>query len=349
MSKPRAFLLGIMVLTSVSIAEADLILTLNGVDTSDSPLIIWDVQELLIAVEGSTATGPNDVSLAAVGGVLEALGDPNNHYSFAFDANSSEATISLIAEVDMVIDGNSVSPGTTVYELCLFYNCEQNILGGGGIGLDELIWSEPEEGLAALEGGPAKDDAAQSLSKEPGAALQTAEAGRSSAPPAERTIEINGFPDPNSYPDFNGDEIVNFIDFARFADNWHESGGGLDGDFDDSGTVDANDLASFAYFWLNGPHPLDVFESFKTALLTDDVNEATSFFAEVSAEGYHLLLGELRPHFIQMVNEMGEMVFMSFDTDMVLYDLLREEDGRMYGYPVSFVRDEMGQWRMYDF
>jgi len=95
MSKPRAFLLGIMVLTSVSIAEADLILTLNGVDTSDSPLIIWDVQELLIAVEGSTATGPNDVSLAAVGGVLEALGDPNNHYSFAFDANSSEATISL--------------------------------------------------------------------------------------------------------------------------------------------------------------------------------------------------------------------------------------------------------------
>jgi len=166
---------------------------------------------------------------------------------------------------------------------------------------------------------------------------------------AEQTTAPDVFPDPNSYPDFNGDKIVNFIDFATFADNWQQSGSGLDGDFDNSGTVDANDLATFAYFWLNGPHPLDVFESFKNALLTDDVNEATSFFAEVSAEGYHLLLGELRPHFIQMVNDMGEMVFMSFDTDMVVYDMLREEDGQMYGYPVAFVRDEMGQWRIYDF
>ena len=124
MSKPGAFLTAILVLTSASIAEADLILTLNGVDASDSPLIIWDVQELLIAVEGSTPREPNDVSLAAEGGVLEPLGDPNNRYSFAFDANSSEATISLIAEVDMVIDGNSVSPGTTVYELSLIHISE---------------------------------------------------------------------------------------------------------------------------------------------------------------------------------------------------------------------------------
>jgi hypothetical protein len=34
---------------------------------------------------------------------------------------------------------------------------------------------------------------------------------------------------------------------------------------------------------------------------------------------------------------------------MVVYDLLRQEDGQMYGYPVVFVRDEMGQWKIYDF
>ncbi len=143
--------------------------------------------------------------------------------------------------------------------------------------------------------------------------------------------------------------MVNFIDFAIFADNWQKSGSGLAGDFDDSGDVDTNDLATLAFFWLSGPPPLDVFESFKDALLADDVNEAVSYFAEVSAENYRLLLEQLRPYFTQMVNDMGEMVFIRFDTDMVVYDLLREENGDTYGYPVAFVRDEMGQWKIYDF
>ncbi len=43
---------------------------------------------------------------------------------------------------------------------------------------------------------------------------------------------IESFPEPNSYPDFNGDKIVNFVDFATFAGNWQKSGSGLDGDFD---------------------------------------------------------------------------------------------------------------------
>jgi hypothetical protein len=160
---------------------------------------------------------------------------------------------------------------------------------------------------------------------------------------------INSFPEPNSYPDLNSDKIVNFVDFAIFANNWQKSGSGLKGDFDKSGTVDTNDLATFAYFWLNGPHPLDVFESFKSALAAGDVNEAVTFFAGISAENYHLLLEQLRPYFTQMVNDMGEMIFIRFDADMVVYDLLREESGQMYGYPVAFVRDEMGQWKIYDF
>ena len=63
---------------------------------------------------------------------------------------------------------------------------------------------------------------------------------------------IESFPEPNSYPDFNSDKIVNLVDFAVFAGNWRKSGSGLKGDFDKSGTVDTNDLATFAYFWLNG-------------------------------------------------------------------------------------------------
>jgi len=28
---------------------------------------------------------------------------------------------------------------------------------------------------------------------------------------------IGGFPEPNAYPDFNSDKIVNFVDFAVFG------------------------------------------------------------------------------------------------------------------------------------
>ncbi|MBA7663607.1 hypothetical protein ES703_71652 [subsurface metagenome] len=163
------------------------------------------------------------------------------------------------------------------------------------------------------------------------------------------TSGIDSFPEPNSYPDLNSDDIVNFVDFAIFAENWQQSGSGLDGDFDNSGTVDTNDLTTFAFFWLNGPHPLDVFESFKNALLADDVNEAVTFFTEISTENYRPFLEQLSPYFTQMVNDMGELIFIRFDNDMVVYDLLRQEDGQTYGYPVIFIRNEMGQWKIYDF
>jgi hypothetical protein len=32
-----------------------------------------------------------------------------------------------------------------------------------------------------------------------------------------------------------------------------------------------------------------------------------------------------------------------------VYDLLHEESGDTYGYPVTFVRDEMDQWKIIDF
>jgi len=51
-------------------------------------------------------------------------------------------------------------------------------------------------------------------------------------------------------PDLSGDDFVDFADFAVFAGNWMQSGDGLAGDFDDSGTVDMNDLDYFVDYWL---------------------------------------------------------------------------------------------------
>ena len=44
--------------------------------------------------------------------------------------------------------------------------------------------------------------------------------------------------------------VVQFEDFARFADLWRASGGGLSADLDGSGEVDFEDLRQFADWWL---------------------------------------------------------------------------------------------------
>jgi hypothetical protein len=57
----------------------------------------------------------------------------------------------------------------------------------------------------------------------------------------------SNFPNTN----LNNDSIENFYDFAIFANNWHKTGVGLAGDFDDSNAVDIDDLTTFCWFWLS--------------------------------------------------------------------------------------------------
>ncbi len=44
--------------------------------------------------------------------------------------------------------------------------------------------------------------------------------------------------------------IVNFIDFANFAEYWLQSGTGLPADLYEDGTINYDDLLKFADFWL---------------------------------------------------------------------------------------------------
>jgi hypothetical protein len=165
--------------------------------------------------------------------------------------------------------------------------------------------------------------------------------------PLERSSEPDVFPGPNSYPDFNGDKIVNFIDFARFAQNWQESGSRLDGDFDNGGTVDANDLATFAYFWLNGAHPLDVLESFKTALSGGDVNEALAFVAEISRDKYAGIFAIIEARLSDYVAGMGEMTFERQRAGEVIYEMLHQDGPETLNFPVFFIREQDGKWRIF--
>jgi len=160
---------------------------------------------------------------------------------------------------------------------------------------------------------------------------------------------IDVFPDPNLWPDFNSDNIVNFGDFAVFADNWQKSGAGLDGDFDKSGAVDANDLATFSYLWLNGPHPENVFESFKAALAMADCNEALTFVAEISQNKYADIFQIFESHLTDYASGMGGLTFERQRNGEVIYEMLHQDDGQTLLFPVSFIREEDGYWRLFNF
>ncbi len=164
-----------------------------------------------------------------------------------------------------------------------------------------------------------------------------------------QTAGIDSFPDPNLYPDLDNNDMVNFIDFAIFANNWQKTSSGLAGDFDDSGAVDTNDLATLAFFWLSGPPPLDVFESFKSALLVGDVNEALTYIAEISREKYAEIFQIIEPNLVDYAAGMGELTFDRQRNGEVKYEMLHQDGAETLSFPVFFIREEDGNWKIYNF
>jgi len=45
---------------------------------------------------------------------------------------------------------------------------------------------------------------------------------------------------------------------------------------------------------------------------------------------------------------MKDMVPVSMNEELATYDLIREESGDVYGYPVKFIKDSKGQWKIND-
>jgi len=130
----RSFLI-LILLAVVSVANADLILTLNGVDAAKEPLEIKGKDNLVIAVASQAQVDANDYSITSSGGTLKAH---TGGYLFTFEDELSVGSVSLIANNDMVIDSISVVAGGTIYKFVLFYNPETDIVIAFGINLESL-------------------------------------------------------------------------------------------------------------------------------------------------------------------------------------------------------------------
>ncbi len=130
-----------------AIANADLILTVNGLNLINSPLMIEGLGPILVAVAGNTPLEANDVSVTATGGRLTPLSDVNHRYNFEFNDNdeSTFGNAFLIANNDISIEGKTVPAGTTICQLYFFCDREANIISVLYAGLADLISPEEEE------------------------------------------------------------------------------------------------------------------------------------------------------------------------------------------------------------
>ncbi len=149
--------------------------------------------------------------------------------------------------------------------------------------------------------------------------------------------------------DFNSDGIIGFEDVAKLAQNWLETGEGFAGDFDDSNSVDYNDLYVLAECWLKGSRPLCVWEAFKQALLAGDVDEALTFIAEVSRDRYAEIFQIIEPNLPDYAAGMGDLILDSQEAGKVKYEMLHQAGSETYLFPVIFIQDEQGNWKIYNF
>lgn len=85
-------------------------------------------------------------------------------------------------------------------------------------------------------------------------------------------------------PNLNNDERVDFADYALLASNWMQAGAGLAGDFDDSNTVDANDLMVFSWYWLTE------YSEYQQCQQTDLDSDGTIAFEDVALFAQNWLL-----------------------------------------------------------
>jgi len=75
-----------------------------------------------------------------------------------------------------------------------------------------------------------------------------------------------------------------------------------------------------------------------------------SFFADRVHDNYAVILGELRPQFQTMVSGMRGLELVSVRPGVVHCEVLYDEGGGVIAaFPVHFIRDRMGTWKIYCF
>jgi len=361
MSNSKTFILVGIICFAVSVSNADVILTLNGDDITDSIVMRDYPGALTVAVDGNTPVGPNDISIEAQNGTLMPH-EPSGSYYFQF-TSEGEATINLITKTGLIIDGRSIPADTLIYQLWFCYNADCNIYAGFGIGLVQLLpQEEGGEGDSGEPQSPGMESTEQEFVPED-SPDETPVDFLSGAIVGEVTADMEDLEESADYQlegyeyksaDFNLDKIVDFLDFAELANaflsdvndaNWNS-----EYDLDNSDFIDIYDIELFSYQWLQiTREPNEVFAAFKDALEAGDIDTALTFVAESSKDRYAEIFQAIDSNLPNFAAGMGTIVLESQDGGRAVYEMTHQDGSTTYSFPVVFIRDDDGSWKIYNF
>jgi hypothetical protein len=154
--------------------------------------------------------------------------------------------------------------------------------------------------------------------------------------------------------DFNLDYSVNFLDFAKLADKWltdsNDAGWESSYDLDDSNSINIYDLQLFTYRWLETyPEPNDIFDVFKDALAAGDIETALTFIEGSSQSRYSEIFQVIGTNLPDFVAGMGTLTLESQDEGRAVYEMDHQDGSITYSFPVVFIKDDDGNWKIYNF
>jgi hypothetical protein len=101
-----------------------------------------------------------------------------------------------------------------------------------------------------------------------------------------------------------------------------------------------------------GRSPLHVWALFKASLWAENTDNALTFISEISRDTYEELFQVFEAYIPELVNAMDEheLVFVSQEAGFARYDVLHNEDGgQLLAFPVFFIKDENGNWKVLNF
>lgn len=90
--------------------------------------------------------------------------------------------------------------------------------------------------------------------------------------------------------------------------------------------------------------PLAVFVQLRTALLAEDIDKVVFCFVPYKRAEYAEFYKNLKPHFQKMAEDMKGLALVSQNDGIVECDMLCQESDGIFGYPITFVKDENGKW-----
>jgi hypothetical protein len=87
----------------------------------------------------------------------------------------------------------------------------------------------------------------------------------------------------------------------------------------------------------------------KTALEAENIEAAMPYFVSRSQEKYRAIFQDLQPSLSQIFASIESLHLLSVGNDEAEVEALRTEGGIVYSYPVIFMRDETGMWKLWGF